>query len=103
MLTAERNRFDFARGAAKRDIAQHVRWLEKRRGHIDGDLQTAFAGSPRYQAKADVLRSVPGVGPVTTLTLLALLPELGQLTRHQIAALVGVAPLNRDSGTRRGK
>ena len=59
--------------------------------------------SPLYQAKADLLRSVPGVGPVTALTLLATLPELGHLSRHQIAALVGVAPMNRDSGTMRGK
>jgi transposase len=103
MLTAEKNRFDFARGSVKRDITQHIRWLEKRLTNIDGDLQDAVTASPLYQAKADLLRSVPGVGRVTTLTLLATLPELGQLSRHQIAALVGVAPMNRDSGTRRGK
>lgn len=103
MLTAEKNRYAMARGPVKRDITQHLRWLEKRRADIDGDLQDAVAASPLYQAKADLLRSVPGVGHVTTLTLLATLPELGQLSRHQIAALVGVAPLNRDSGTRRGK
>ena len=103
MLTAEKNRLGFARGPVKRDISRHIRWLEKRLADVDGDLQDAVASSPLYQAKADLLRSVPGVGQVTTLTLLATLPELGQLSRHQIAALVGVAPMNRDSGTMRGK
>ena len=103
MLTAEKNRLGFARGPVKRDISQHIRWLEKRLTDVDGDLQAAVAASPLYQAKADLLRSVPGVGQVTTLTLLASLPELGHLSRHEIAALVGVAPLNRDSGKRTGK
>ena len=103
MLTAEKNRLGFARGPVKRDISQHIRWLEQRLTDVDGDLQDAVAASPLYQAKSDLLRSVPGVGPVTALTLLATLPELGHLSRHQIAALVGVAPLNRDSGTMRGK
>lgn len=103
MLTTEKNRLGFARGPVKRDISQHIRWLEKRLADVDGDLQDAVAASPLYQAKSELLRSVPGVGPVTALTLLATLPELGQLSRHQIAALVGVAPLNRDSGTMRGK
>ncbi len=103
MLTAEKNRLGFARGPVKRDISRHIRWLEKRLADVDGDLQDAVASSPLYQAKADLLRSVPGVGQVTTLTLLATLPELGQLSRHQIAALVGVAPMNRDSGTMRGQ
>lgn len=103
MLTAEKNRLGFARGPVKRDITRHIRWLEKRLKDVDGDLQDAIAASPLSQAKADLLRSVPGVGPVTTLTLIASLPELGQLSRHQIAALVGVAPINRDSGTLRGK
>lgn len=103
MLTAEKNRLGFARGPVKRDISQHIRWLEKRLADVEGDLQDAVAASPLYQAKADLLRSVPGIGPVTTFTLLATLPELGHLSRHQIAALVGVAPMNRDSGTLRGK
>jgi transposase len=66
-------------------------------------VQDAVSASPLYQAKADLLQSVPGVGQVTTLTLLATLPELGHLSRHRIAALVGVAPMNRNSGTMRGK
>jgi len=103
MLTAEKNRLGFARGPVRRDITQHIRWLEKRLADVDGDLREAVAASPLYQAKADLLRSVPGVGPVTAVTLLASLPELGHLSRHEIAALVGVAPMNRDSGTARGK
>jgi len=103
MLTAEKNRLGFARDPVKRDISQHIRWLEKRLADVNGDLQDAVTASPLYHAKAALLRTVPGVGQVTTLTLLATLPELGHLSRHQIAALVGVAPLNRDSGTRRGK
>jgi transposase len=103
MLTAEKNRLGFARGPIRRDIGQHIRWLEKRLADVDGDLQAAVTASPLYQAKAALLRSVPGVGQVTTLTLLATLPELGHLSRHQIAALVGVAPMNRDSGMARGK
>lgn len=103
MLTAEKNRLGFARGPVKRDISQHIRWLEKRLADVNGDLQDAVTASPLYHAKALLLRTVPGVGQVTTLTLLATLPELGHLSRHQIAALVGVAPLNRDSGTMRGK
>ena len=75
MLTAETNRLGFARGPVKRDISQHIRWLEKRLADVDGDLQDAVTASPLYQAKATRLRSVPGVGPVTTLTLLATLPE----------------------------
>lgn len=103
MLTAERNRLGGARAPIKRDITQHIRWLERRLADVDGELQAALEASSLYQAKANLLQSVPGVGRVTALTLLAELPELGRLSRREIAALVGVAPLNRDSGTRRGK
>jgi transposase len=103
MLTAEKNRLGFARAAVKRDLLQHIRWLEKRLGDIDDDLHNVLRTSPLYQAKLTLLQSVPGVGPITALTLMAALPELGQLSRREIAALVGVAPLNRDSGTSRGK
>jgi transposase len=103
MLTAEKNRLGFARGAVQRDLLQHIRWLEKRLGDIDDDLHDVLRTSPLYQAKVTLLQSVPGVGPITALMLVAALPELGQLSRREIAALVGVAPLNRDSGTLRGK
>lgn len=103
MLTAEKNRLGFARGPVRRDITQHLRWLEKRLADVDSDLTQAIATSPLYRAQDDLLQSVPGVGRVTALTLLGKLPELGRLSRREIAALVGVAPLNRDSGTMRGK
>ena len=69
---------------------------------VDNDLHERLKQSPVWRAKDELLRSVPGVGPVLSMTLLASLPELGKLNRKQIAALVGVAPLNRDSGDRRG-
>jgi len=99
MLTAETNRLGLARGPVRRDI----RWLERRLGDVDGELAAAIQASPVWRAKDDLLQSVPGVGRVLSLTLLAELPELGRLSRREIAALVGVAPLNRDSGQRRGK
>ncbi len=103
MLVAEKNRLGFAQGPVKRDITTHIRWLEKRLADVDSDLAQAIATSPLYRAQEDLLRSVPGVGRVTAFTLLGKLPELGHLSRREIAALVGVAPLNRDSGKMRGK
>ena len=106
MLVAERNR---RRGAATlparvRDaLSAHITWLEAQLAATDRDLAALVQASPLWRAKDDLLRSTPGVGPVLATTLLAELPELGALGRRQIAALAGVAPLNRDSGTRRGK
>lgn len=103
MLTAERNRLLIARPAVRRDLQQHIRFLERRLHEADHDLHTAVKASPLWRVKDDLLQSVPGVGRVVSLTLLAELPELGRLSHKEIAALVGVAPLNRDSGTLRGK
>jgi transposase len=103
MLVAEKNRLGFARPVVRRGITQHIRWLEGRLGDVDHELGQMIEHSPVWRATDDLLRSVPGVGPVLSRTLLGKLPELGQLTRTQIAALVGVAPLARDSGTLRGK
>jgi transposase len=103
MLTAERNRLLLARPAVRRDLQQHIRYLERRLREVDDDLHTTVKASPLWRVKDDLLQSVPGVGRVLSLTLLASLPELGRLSHKQIAALVGVAPLNRDSGTLRGK
>jgi transposase len=103
MLVAERNRLTHARPAIRRDIAQHVRWLERRLHDVDTDLDQAIQTSPVWRAKENLLRSAPGVGPVLSRTLIGDLPELGTLNRKQIAALVGVAPLARDSGTLKGK
>ncbi len=102
MRTAETNRLGVARGPVRRDITQHIRWLERRLKDVDGELKAAIQASPVWRAKDDLLQSVPGVGRVLSLTLLAELPELGRLSRREIAALVGVAPLHRDRGRRRG-
>jgi transposase len=103
MLTAERNRLAHAVPAVARDLRQHIRWLERRLRDLDRDLDAQIHASPVWRAKDDLLQSAPGVGPVVSRTLLAALPELGRLTHKQIAALAGVAPLARDSGTRRGR
>ena len=103
MLTAERNRLEHAVAAVRRDLLQHIRWLERRLRDVDHDLDRTIQSSPVWRAKDDLLRSIPGVGPVTSRTLIGDLPELGMLNRKQIAALVGVAPLARDSGTLKGK
>jgi transposase len=103
MLTAERNRLLIARSAVRRDLQQHIRFLERRLRAADDDLHSAVKVSPVWRVKDDLLQSVPGVGRVVSLTLLAELPELGRVSHKEIAALVGVAPLNRDSGTLRGK
>jgi len=103
MLVAEKNRLGFARAPVRRGITQHIRWLERRLADVDGDLTQLIERSPVWRTQDDLLRSVPGVGPVLSRTLLGELPELGQLNRKQIAALVGVAPLARDSGTLRGR
>lgn len=102
MLTAERNRLAHAVPAVARDLRRHIRWLEQRLGHLDRDLDKQIQQSPVWRTKDDLLQSAPGVGPVVSRTLLGALPELGTLTHKQIAALVGVAPFPRDSGTRRG-
>jgi transposase len=94
---------EHAAAPIRRDISQHLRWLERRVAAVDRDLDNTIQKSPVWRAKEDLLRTAPGVGPVVSRTLLAELPELGQLNRKQIAALVGVAPFARDSGTRRGK
>ena len=102
MLTAERNRLPLARGRVQHDVQVHIHFLEQRLKDTDTDLRTTIEASPVWRAREQLLRSVPGIGPTTAATLLADLPELGRLSRQQIAALVGVAPLNRDSGTRQG-
>jgi transposase len=104
MITAEKNRLlttDLA--DVRRKIKAHIAWLEKELNINEYDLDQAVKEMPLWREKADLLKSVPGVGRVTATTFLALLPELGTLSRRQIAALVGVAPFNRDSGTFRGR
>lgn len=104
MLGAEQRRLAQAAptGAVTRNLRTHIRWLERQVQHLDTDLGHAVQNSPVWRVHEDLLRSVPGVGPITARTLLAELPELGTLDRRAIAALVGVAPFNRDSGRWRG-
>jgi transposase len=103
MIVAERNRLSQASKSVKRRIEAHIRWLQAELGRADKDLDQSIRQSPIWKENENLLRSVPGIGPVVSRTLLAELPELGKLNRKQIAALVGIAPLNRDSGTLRGR
>lgn len=103
MLTTERLRLPHAQGRIKRDVQAHIHWLEKRVKDSNTDLQQALRDSPVWRTTDELLRSVPGIGPTTAAVLIAELPELGRLTRQQVAALVGVAPLNADSGQHRGR
>ena len=103
MLVAERNRLSSATMAVRPSIEAHIAWLKQQLDDLDQGLRQTLRQSPVWREKDDLLRSVPGIGDQISLTLLAYLPELGTLNRRQIAALVGVAPFNRDSGTLRGK
>lgn len=103
MLTAERNRRRSALAVLHAELDEHIAWLQRRLDALDRELGQAIQASPIWRARDDLLRSVKGVGPVLSMTLLTELPELGLLNGKQIAALVGVAPVNRDSGTLRGK
>lgn len=103
MLTMERNRLGTcADGAVKADLEAHVAWLLERIGRSEKELEAAIKASPVWREKEDLLRSIPGIGPVAGRTLLAALPELGKLTNKQAAALAGLAPFDDDSGQRRG-
>ena len=104
MLVSEKNRLSTAITVAVRSsIEAHIEWLQSELDDLDRDLRQTLRQSPVWREKDNLLRSVPGVGPQVSLTLLAYLPELGTLNRKQIAALVGVAPFNRDSGSLRGR
>jgi len=102
MLTMEKNRLQQAPTALVRQLTDHITWLQKQLADLDNDLGDQIRGSDLWREKDELLRSVPGVGDVTARTLLAELPELGAVTGKQIAALAGLAPLNRDSGKRQG-
>jgi transposase len=103
MLTAERQRLDTASRAVRSRIQPHIAWLEQELAALDRDLHDAIHTSPLWREQEDLLRSVPSIGPTTACTLLADLPELGRLSHKAITALVGVAPLNCESGTLRGR
>jgi transposase len=103
MITAEKNRLALATKRVRRDIQVHIRWMEKRLEDINNDIDELIRQSPLWREQDKLLQSVTGVGPVLASTILASLPELGTLNRKQIAALVGVAPFNRESGRYKGK
>ncbi len=103
MLKAEKNRLAVARKNLKPNIISHIEWLKKEMAELDRDLRQRIEESAIWRVKDNLLQSIPGVGKVLSATILAELPELGRLNRRQIAALVGVAPYNRDSGMMRGK
>ena len=104
MLVSEKNRLSAATTVAVRPrIEAHIAWLQRELDDLDKSLRETLRQSPVWREKDDLLRTVPGVGEQLSLTLLAYLPELGTLDRRQVAALVGVAPFNRDSGTLRGR
>jgi transposase len=102
IITAEQNRLSCAPACIRNSIERHIDWLRQQVASLDDDLETMLQDSPLWREHDDILQSVPGVGPVLSHTLMAHVPELGQLNRKQIAALVGVAPFNRDSGLYRG-
>lgn len=103
MVIAEKNRLRSARKNTKMRIQAHIEWLEAELDEIDRGLRKQIKENPDLKEKDKILQSIPGVGPVVSGTMIAGLPELGKLDRKKIAALTGVAPLNRDSGTMRGK
>lgn len=102
MLSAERHRLDLAKKRVRKSLKAHIAYLERELRISNTELTGLVRESPIWREKDDLLQSVPGIGQITSQTLVAELPELGHLGRREIAALVGVAPLNRDSGTRRG-
>jgi transposase len=104
MLVAEKNRRRLLRERRlQRHLDAHIAWLEEALRRLDHDLTTLVRSTPIWREADDVLRSVPGIGPVTACTLIADLPELGRLDRRRIAALAGLAPFARDSGIFRGR
>jgi transposase len=102
MRTAEQNRLETASPRLRTDIEAHIAWLAQRVAALDEDLDTTLRASPVWRERETLYRSVPGIGPVCARTRILDLPELGTLSRQRLAALVGVAPFNRDSGTLRG-
>ena len=103
MIGAEKNRLSTTSKAVTKRISAHIRWLEQELDRADQDLDRSIRQSPIWQENEELLRTTPSIGPVTSRTLLAELPELGELNRKQISALAGLAPFNRDSGTLKGR
>ncbi len=103
MRVQEVNRLGLMQGAMRKSIKTHIDWLEREIDKLDVDLTAKLRSSPAWRAKDELLRSLKGIGPVTSRTLLVGLPELGQLDRRALAALAGLAPFSCDSGVMRGR
>jgi transposase len=103
MLVAEKNRLHTVSAQMRSELSRHIEWLEEAIASLDRQIGELIKASPIWREKSDLLRSVPGVGPTVSATLLIEVPELGTLSRQEVAALVGVAPFNRDSGRYKGK
>jgi transposase len=103
MIVAETNRLNAATRRNRRDIQAHIRWLQKRQDQIDDEIKRNIKNSPLWRTTDQILQSASGVGPATSAMLISCVPELGQLNRKKIACLIGVAPLNRDSGRFKGR
>ena len=103
MLTMEQNRRRLAQAPVRKSIDAHIQWLQRQLRDVDGELRRLIKASPIWREREDLLRSPPGCGPVLAMTLMATLPELGQLSRKGISALAGLAPFSQDSGQFRGR
>ena len=103
MLTMEKNRLSNAHATMRTHLQTHINWLMDEQKILEAEIDQFIQGTPLWKEKDELLRSVPGVGNVTSITILAELPELGTINRQEIAALVGVAPVNKDSGIKSGK
>ncbi len=103
MIKAEKNRLPTMKGPMREHIQVHIDWLQLQLVELEQILREAIRQSPLWQEKVDLLKTVPGIGDVVSCTLVAFLPELGRLSGKKIASLVGLAPINRDSGKFRGK
>ena len=102
-VAAEKNRLSTTPSALRKDVQAHIAWLQESLAKLDDDLGKTIKASPMWRASEELLRTVKGIGPVCSRTLLVDLPELGKLSRQNISALVGIAPLNRDSGKSQGE
>lgn len=102
-LTAEKNRLSSALDCVLEDVQEHIDFLEAKIETIEANIQALISQKPELRAKAEIIDSIPGIGPVTASTLVAELPEIGTINRQKIAALAGLAPFNRDSGAKKGK
>lgn len=103
MRTAEKNRLKTAHRSMKVDIGEHIDWISARVQELESEMLRLIQSLPDWQKQVQLMESIPGIGFITAVTILAELPELGQLNRQKIAALAGLAPFNRDSGKKRGK